>query len=358
MTEARGIFSAPDYDDHEHVVYVRDKDTGLKAIIAIHSTARGPALGGCRMYPYADETAAIKDVLRLSRSMTFKAAITGVRLGGGKSVIIGDAHTEKTPALMHAMGRAIDQLQARYIVGEDIGTNPDDMRVIGEETRAVSCRRPEDGGYGDPAPMTALGALQAIRAGLQYKRGSDDLGGLTIAVQGVGNVGRNLCQLLNDAGAKLVVSDSHEPNARFAAETWNAQVVGTDTIHMVEADVFSPCAIGSTLNADTIPALKAGIVAGAANNQLGEPGDARRLGERGIVYLPDYVANGGGLVSCAAEWYRSDRDQIIKDVKKIFDTCLAILHEAEETRTSTAITADRIAERRVRAAEEARRAGT
>jgi len=347
MSQALGVFSSPDYDDHEEVVYVRDKDAGLKAIIAVHSTVRGPALGGCRMYPYKDETAAIKDVLRLSRSMTYKAAIAGVRLGGGKSVMIGNPHTEKTPALMRAMGRAVDRLQARYIIGEDIGTNPDDMRMIGEETRAVSCRNPEDGGYGDPAPMTALGTFQAIRAGLKHKRGTGDLNGLTVAVQGVGNVGRHLCDLLSEAGARLVVCDVHAPNAQVAVEKWGAQVVATEEIHAVEADVFAPCAVGGTLNARTIPALNCGIVAGAANNQLAAPMDAGRLGERGIVYLPDYVANGGGLISCAAEWYRADKAQIEKDVYNIHDTCLAILSEADATGTTTAATADRIAERRV-----------
>ncbi len=229
------VFLSPDFDDHEEVVFVREPDAGLKAIIAIHSTARGPALGGCRMYPYANEADAIKDVLRLSRGMTYKAALANVKLGGGKSVIIGDPHKQKSEALLRAVGRAIDRLQARYVVGEDIGTNPSDMRVLHMETRAVSCLWPEDGGYGDPAPMTALGTLQAIQSGLAFRRNSDALRGVVVALQGVGNVGRNLCRLLRDAGAKLIVCDPHEANAHQAASssmpksltsdpstTWNA----------------------------------------------------------------------------------------------------------------------------------------
>ncbi len=345
------IFSSADFDNHEEVVFVRDPTANLRAIIAIHSTARGPALGGCRMYPYASEADAVRDVLRLSRGMTYKAALTNVKLGGGKSVIIGDPYRDKTATLLHAMGDAIERLQARYIVGEDIGTNPDDMRVLKERTRAVSCLRPEDGGYGDPAPMTALGTFQAIRAGLAHCRGSDSLAGVTVAVQGVGNVGRNLCHLLHEAGARLVVCDTHhEANLDWAVKSCNAKKVEPDEIYGIACDVFAPCAIGGTINARTVPELKARIVAGAANNQLAEAEDADRLAARKIVYLPDYVANGGGLISCAAEWYRSDPSHIGRDVRAIRATCERILSEAAASQVTTAEAADRIARSMVAAA--------
>jgi leucine dehydrogenase len=300
------------------------------------------------MYPYASEADAIRDVLRLSRGMTYKAALTNVKLGGGKSVIIGDPHTQKSERLLQAMGVAIDRLQARYIAGEDIGTNPDDMRVLRQKTRAVSCLRPEDGGYGDPAPMTALGTFQAIRAGLAHRRGSDNLAGVVVAVQGVGNVGRNLCRLLHDAGARLVVSDTHHAlNLDWAAKICDAKVIEPEAIYAVACDVFAPCAIGGTINARTIPQLKAEIVAGAANNQLADAADAQRLAERNILYLPDYVVNGGGLISCAAEWYRSDPALIERDVLSIRATCERIVTEAAASGVTTAEAADGIAKRLV-----------
>jgi leucine dehydrogenase len=348
------VFAAPDFDDHEEVVFVNDPEAGLRAIIAIHSTALGPALGGCRMYPYATEADAIKDVLRLSRGMTYKAATAGVKLGGGKSVIIGDSREHKTETLLRAAGRAIERLQGRYIVGEDIGTNPDDMRVMRSVTHAVSCLRAEDGGYGDPAPMTALGTFHAIRAGLKHCRDSDNLRGIRVALQGVGNVGRNLCRLLVGAGAHISVCDTYEPNARAIASDFGAAVVDPDAIYGLDVDVFAPCAIGGTLNDRTIPRLKAEIVAGAANNQLGELRHAQALAGRGIAYLPDYVANGGGLISCAAEWYRTDPARISEDVQKIYHTCLAILENAQRSGSTSAAAADRIARERIAAAKAAR----
>jgi len=248
---------------------------------------------------------------------------------------------------LRAMGRAIERLQARYIVGEDIGTNPSDMRVLRTETHAVSCLRTEDGGYGDPAPMTALGTLQAIQAGLAFRRSSDLLDGVTVAVQGVGNVGRNLCRLLHSAGANLIVCDPHEANARTAASNFDATVIDIEAIYDADCDVFAPCAVGGTLNDETIPRLKAEIVAGAANNQLAEARHAQALADRDITYLPDYVANGGGLVSCAAEWYHTDPSRIAEDVRAIRGTCDRILSEAKKHRVTTADTADIIARKMV-----------
>lgn len=344
------LFTAPDYDGHERVVFAHDRRTGLKAIVALHDRTLGPALGGCRMWPYASDEEAIADVLRLSRGMTYKAAIAGVKLGGGKSVIVGDSRSEKTPALLEAMGEVIDSLDGRYITGEDIGTNPDDMATIKRRTRYVTCLRKKDGGYGDPAPMTALGVFQAIRAGCEAALGTAEPKGLTVAIQGVGNVGFNLCRLLHEAGAKLIVADVHKPSVEKAVAAFGAQAVGVEEILAAEAEVLAPCARGAVLNDESLPRIRARVVAGAANNQLAEDRHADALAERGILYLPDYVANGGGLVCVAAEWYRDPPDAVESKVRAIFDTCKAILARAKQEGSSTGAAADHIAEERVRAA--------
>jgi leucine dehydrogenase len=346
------VFSAPDYDDHEVVEFVRDTDSGLSAIIAIHSTARGPALGGCRMFPYASEADAIADVLRLSRGMSYKAAMADVALGGGKSIIMGDAATQKTEAMLLAMGRAIDQLQGRYITGEDIGTRPADMAVIRRETRSVSCLEEEHGGYGDPAILTALGVFQSILAGCQAAFETSDVAGMSVAVQGVGNVGQHLCRMLAEAGASLFVCDPVQDHLRAISDL-NPTVVALDDIYAAEAQVFAPCAIGGTLNDDTIPLLKGRVVAGAANNQLYRAHHADALAEREIIYLPDYVANGGGLISCEAEWFGTDKSAIKPRVLKIFDTCLDVIKFAKAKNTNTGNAADQLAVKKILAAKQA-----
>ncbi len=340
------VFEAPDYDGHLEVVFANDHDTGLRAIIAVHNLNLGPALGGCRMWPYGAESEAVSDVLRLSRGMTYKAAIAGVKLGGGKSVIIGDAHKDKRPELLHAMGRFIDKLDGRYITGEDIGTNPTDMAEIKKSTRFVSCLRKEDGGYGDPAPMTALGVVRAMTAGIEATLGTSSLDGVRVAVQGIGNVGHNLCRLLAQAGAELTVSDVHGPNLERAADEFGAKAVAPDAIYDAEAEVFAPCAMGGILNDDTVPRLKAKVVAGAANNQLGLDRHGTMMKERGIVYLPDYVANGGGLVCVAAEWYGDPAEEVEANVRRIYATCRDILERAERDGVASSTAADRIAEER------------
>ena len=340
------FFESPDFDEHEEIHFINDRTFGLKAIIAIHNTNLGPALGGCRMWPYQTEQDAVTDVLRLSRGMTYKAAMAGVALGGGKSVIIADSHKDKRPELLHAMGRWIDRLGGRYITGEDIGTNPFDMAEIRKETRCVSCLRKEDGGYGDPAPMTALGVMQAISAGVGKAFDSSSLDGLHVAVQGVGNVGTNLCRLLKEAGARITVCDVFDGNLRNAVEAFGAETVEPDDIYRVEAEVFAPCAMGAVLNDDTIPRLNAKVVAGAANNQLAQDRHGRALADRGIVYLPDYVANGGGLISCDAEWYGHDPDRVVEKVRKIYDTCVEIIEYAAANGVPNHEASDRIAEER------------
>jgi leucine dehydrogenase len=245
------------------------------------------------------------------------------------------------------MGRWIASLGERYIVGEDIGTNPADMKEIRTETRCVSCLRQEDGGYGDPAPMTALGVFSAMRAGIEHTLGSGDFDGLRVAVQGAGNVGSNLCRLLHDAGAKLTVSDVNADRLGPIVEEFGAVVVEAEEIYAVDAQVFAPCAMGAILNDSTIPQLRARVIAGAANNQLDESRHGKMLADRDIAYMPDYVANGGGLVSCAAEWYRSEPDEVPKRVRQIYDTSLLILARAAADGTTTAEAADSIAEERI-----------
>lgn len=340
------VFDAPEYDGHEQVQFFSDAASGLKAIIAIHNTTLGPALGGCRMWPYENEAAAIRDVLRLSRGMTYKAAVLDCGLGGGKSVIIGDSHRDKTPELLHAMGRAIAGFGGRYIVGEDIGTNPDDMREIRSVTACVSCLRKEDGGYGDPAPMTALGVFSAIRAGVEEAFGSKDLAGVHVAVQGVGNVGFNLCKQLHEAGAELTICDVHPKQIERAREALPLTVVEPDKIYDVPAEVFAPCALGGVINDKTIDRLKVRVVAGAANNQLDHERHGDWLADRDIVYVPDYVANGGGLISCAAEWQGKDPGAVPEQVRGIYDTCRMILRIASEQGITTSAAADELAESR------------
>ncbi len=341
------VFNAAEFDQHEEVVFINEPTNGLKAIIAIHSTTLGPALGGCRMWDYRDEAEAIRDVLRLSRGMTYKSAILDCGLGGGKSVIIGNPYKEKTPQLLHAMGRWIDTLNERYIVGEDIGTNPGDMKEIRSKTRCVSCLRQEDGGYGDPASMTALGVLSAMRAGMEKAFGNDCFEGLRVAVQGTGNVGTHLCRLLHEVGALLTVSDVNAGNLRGVVDEFGADVVEPEEIYEVDAQVFAPCAFGAVLNDLTVPKLKARVVAGAANNQLDDERHGQLLADREIIYLPDYVANGGGLVSCAAEWYHTERAEVPKQVRRIYDTSLSILERAGAEGLTTAEAADRIADDRL-----------
>ncbi|MEE8436566.1 MAG: Glu/Leu/Phe/Val dehydrogenase dimerization domain-containing protein [bacterium] len=341
------IFDAEAFDDHEQVVFISDPSVSLKAIIAIHNTNLGPSLGGCRMWPYPTEAEALHDVLRLSRGMTYKAAMAKVALGGGKAVVIADAAKEKRPELLHAIGRWIDRLGGRYITGEDIGTDTFDMAEIKKETPNVSCLRKEDGGYGDPAPMTALGVLQAIRAGAERVLGVAELNGVHVAVQGVGNVGRNLCGLLSAAGARLTVCDVNEENLRAAAE-FGADTVSPDAIYDVEAEVFAPCAMGAILDDETIPRLRVKVVAGAANNQLAADRHGQSLKARGIVYLPDYVANGGGLICCSAEWYRHDPEQVVAKVESIHETCLEILDRAVELDVPPNVASDQLAEQRFR----------
>jgi leucine dehydrogenase len=287
------VFSSQDFDDHEHVVFGSDPESGLRAIIAIHNTRRGPSLGGCRMWPYASTEEALQDALRLSRGMTYKAAITDLPYGGGKSVIIGDPKTHKTESLLRAMGRFVDSLGGRYHTAEDVGTTVEDMDVLRKETRFA---HGFSGASGDPSPATAYGVYMGIRAAARFKHGHDELRGRTVAVQGLGNVGRRLCRYLADAGVRLIVSDIKEDAIRTAIRDFGATPVAPDAIYAAEADFFAPCALGAILNDETIPQLRARIIVGSANNQLSEARHGKVLHQRGILYAPDYVVNAGGLI--------------------------------------------------------------
>ncbi|MFC3228895.1 Glu/Leu/Phe/Val dehydrogenase [Marinibaculum pumilum] len=342
------LFDHPEHDGHEAVTFACDRASGLRAIIAVHDRTAGPACGGVRMWAYANEAEALTDVLRLSRGMTLKNVMAGLALGGGKAVILGDARTAKSPGLLRAFGRAVDGLGGRYIAAEDVGMSPADMAVMAEETPHVAGRGEAEGGSGDPSPLTALGVFEGIRAAARHATGSDDLADCRIAVQGLGHVGLGLCERLHDAGAALVVADLDRPRLAQAQVRFQAMVVAPHRIHTVGADIFAPCALGGVLNADSIPALDARIVAGSANNQLATAEDGARLADRGILYAPDYVINAGGIINVAAELGgRYDRAAVEVKVRAIADTLTEIFQAAGDG--DTAAVADRIALQRLAA---------
>jgi leucine dehydrogenase len=331
---------------HEEVYRVEDAETGLRSFIALHSTRLGPAAGGLRMRVYDSDEAALADVLNLSRGMSYKNAAAGLPLGGGKAVIMGDPATDKTPALLRAMGRAIDALGGRYWTAEDMGMSPADMAEIARATRHVAGRDDGQHASGDPSPVTARGVAAAMRAGAARLWGSDDLRGRHVAVQGLGHVGWHLCRILHEAGARLSVADMAPARAATTAREFGAEVVVPDAILSAEADILAPCAIGGVLNAGTIPDIRARMVCGAANNQLATPQDADRLHARDILYLPDYVANGGGIINVSAEILEiGDRtawvDERLDAIRSRMDT---ILTRAAGEAVSPAVIADRMVE--------------
>jgi leucine dehydrogenase len=342
------VFEDRDFDGHEQVVFAHDPETGLRGIIAIHNTSRGPALGGCRFWNYAAEQEAVRDVLRLSRGMTYKNAMAGLPLGGGKSVIIGDASKIKTPALMTAMGRAVDRLGGRYIIAEDVGTTVEDMEAIRLATSHVAGVAT---GGGDPSPLTAYGVFQGIRAAVEHRLGRRDLEGIKVAVQGLGHVGEHLCRHLAESGARLFVTDIRPENVERIVARHGAVPVRPDEIYGLDVDVYAPCALGATINDETVPRLKAAIVAGAANNQLAEDRHGAELARRGILYAPDYVINAGGVINILYELDggRYDRDKAYEHTGRIHETAMEIFEKAAREGVPTNFAADRIAEERFRA---------
>lgn len=346
------VFSLRDFADHEQVVFCSDDASGLKAIIAVHNSNLGPALGGCRMWHYASEDDAIRDVLRLARGMTYKSALAGLQLGGGKSVIIGNPRTDKTPALLDAFARSLNRLNGRYVAAEDSGTNVADMKYLAERTPHVAgiidkpSHEAEGMRSGDPSPATAYGTFFGIRAAVKRKLGRDSLDGLRVAIQGVGNVGFDLARQLKDAGAQLWVADIHEENLVRAREELGARALAPEAIYAADVDVFAPCAMGAILNDETIPQLRASIVAGAANNQLAEVRHGSELMRRGILYAPDYVINAGGIIDIYHERIGFDRPALLRHLEGIHDTLLEIFERADKEARPTGEVADALAEER------------
>jgi leucine dehydrogenase len=344
------VFTSPAFDEHEQVNFFYHRDSGLKAIIALHDTTLGPALGGCRMWPYASEADAITDVLRLSKGMTFKAAMADLPYGGGKTVIIGDPRTDKSEALFRALGRAIDTLGGRYYTGEDVGTAPADMDWAHEETAYV-LGSTRGGGSGDPSPVTARGVWLGIRAAVAHRLQQSDLAGVRVAIQGLGHVGYNLARLLAQDGARLIVADIDRTRAERAADELAAKVVDVDAVLSAECEVLAPCALGGVLNDATIPQLACQIVAGAANNQLLEDRHGAALHARGILYAPDYVINAGGLINIALELQPGgyDRARALAQVAAIGTTLAEVFERAAGAGLPTHEVADRIARERIAA---------
>ena len=347
--EAQGIFSSLVHFGHEQVVYCNDKSTGLKAIIAIHNTVLGPALGGTRMWNYASEGEALTDVLRLSRGMTFKASISGLNLGGGKAVIIGDPKTLKNEALLRRFGKFVNSLNGKYITAEDVNMKTADMEYIHMETPHVTGLPESMGGGGDPSPVTAYGVYMGMKAAAQKVFGRDSLAGRRIAVQGVGQVGMHLVEHLVKEGAEVFITDLFADKVRRIAQEFGVTPVSQDDIYDVESDIFAPCALGATINDDTIARLKCSIIAGAANNQLkDEVRHGYMLMDRRIVFAPDFLINAGGLINVYHEFLgHYNRKAVLQQTEKIYDTCLSILTFAEREKISTQEAATRLAEKRI-----------
>ena len=312
-----GVFSAVDFDQHETIAYFDDKRSGLKSIVAIHSTALGAACGGCRMYPYGDENAALTDVLRLSRGMSYKSAIADLPLGGGKAVIIGDPIKDKTEAKLVAFADAVNALGGRYITAMDVGMTPADLPVIARTTRHVAGYDQVGKTGGDSGPATALGVYLGIKAAVKHRLKTDSVKGLHVAIQGVGKVGMKVAEKLHADGARLIVADVNEKSVARAVEAFGAVPAGVNEIVTAECDVLSPNALGAVLNDKTIARLKAKVVAGAANNQLARDADGKALKDRGVLYAPDYVINGGGIICVAGQIFNWTNDEIERRVRQI-----------------------------------------
>lgn len=342
------VFGQLSFDGHEQIVFCNDEDTGLKAIIGIHNTVLGPALGGTRMWLYQTEWDALNDVLRLSRGMTYKAAITGLNLGGGKAVIIGDAKTQKNDDLMRRFGEFVHSLSGKYITAEDMGMETRDMDVIREVTPHVTGISESKGGSGNPSPVTAYGVYMGMKASVKNVYGTDNLEGKKVLVQGVGHVGETLVQLITDEGAQVILNDINEDRLKMLSDKYNANVVLGNDIYGLDIDIYAPCAMGATLNDTTINQLKAKVIAGAANNQLAdEVKHGRLLKEKGIAYAPDFLINAGGIINVYAELEGYGRDEIKRKTENIYNTTLEIFDFAEKNNVPTHRAAFDIAQQRI-----------
>jgi leucine dehydrogenase len=332
---------------HEQVAYWQDERSGLKAIIALHDTTLGPALGGTRMWPYPSEHEALVDVLRLSKAMTFKASLAGLELGGGKAVIIGDPASDKSEALFRSFGEFIASLSGRYITAEDVGTTIEDMAIIRQVTKYATGLPASQGGSGDPSPVTALGVYKSIKAICKIMMGTESLRGLTVAIQGAGKVGYALAEHLSHEGVRIIVAEVNPQAATKIQRDFEVELVGPDQIYGVNCDIFSPCALGAVINDQTIPQLKCRIVAGSANNQLAEERHGEVLRQRGILYAPDYVINAGGLISVASEVAGYSAAEVWARAAAIYDTILQVLTLAKDEDIPPHLAAHRLAWERI-----------
>ena len=351
----KGLIERMQEHGHEEVLFCNDSTTGLRAIIALHDTTLGPALGGTRMWPYASEADALEDVLRLSRGMTYKSALAGLDLGGGKAVIIGDARKDKTEAMFRRFGRFVDSLNGRYITAEDVGMSTTEMVNIRKETNHVVGLPVSMGGSGDPSPVTAYGVYCGMKAAAKTAYGSDDLNKRKVAIQGGGNVGRHLVDHLLKEGATVYITDIHDDKlAAIKAEHPAVQLVKPDEIISLPVDIYAPCALGATVNDDTIPKLKCSVIAGSANNQLAnEDKHGRALMEKGILYAPDFLVNAGGIINCAWERRGYNQQAALSQTEDIYRTALTIFKRSQDEKIPTYLAANQAAEQRVRSMRQA-----
>ena len=342
------VFGQMSFDDHEQIVFCNDKDTGLKAIIGIHNSVMGPALGGTRMYNYANEWEALNDVLRLSRGMTFKAAITGLDIGGGKAVIIGDAKTQKTPELMRKFGEFVHSLSGRYITAEDVGMETSDMDIVRDVTPYVTGISEARGGSGNPSPVTAYGVYMGMKAAAKQQFGSDVLSGKKVLVQGIGHVGETLVEYLTKEGAIVTIADINEEKLNEVSAKYHAEIYKGEDLYTADVDIYAPCAMGATLNDNTVHKIKAKVIAGAANNQLADENvHGAILQERGILYAPDFLINAGGIINVYAEIAHYDKAEIMRKTENIYNTTLEIFDFAIANKTTPHKAALTIAQNRI-----------
>lgn len=342
------VFGQLSFNGHEQIVFCNDKDTGLKAIIGIHNSVMGPALGGTRMFNYANEWEALNDVLRLSRGMTYKAAITGLNIGGGKAVIIGDAKTQKTPELMRKFGEFVHSLSGRYITAEDVGMETADMDIVRDVTPYVTGISEERGGSGNPSPVTAFGVYMGMKAAAKQQFDSEKLEGKKILVQGIGHVGETLVEYLTKEGAQVFITDINEEKLYQVAAKYNAQIFTGDDLYTADVDIYAPCAMGATINDNTVNKIKAKVIAGAANNQLAnENTHGLILQERGILYAPDFLINAGGIINVYAELEHYGKAEIMRKTENIYNTTLEIFDYAVANSITTHQAALTIAQNRI-----------
>ncbi len=342
------VFGQLSFDNHEQIVFCNDKDTGLKAIIGIHNTVLGPALGGTRMWKYTNEWEALNDVLRLSRGMTYKSAISGLNLGGGKAVIIGDSKLDKTPELITKFGQFINGLSGKYITAEDVGTTTPDMDLIRKSTPYVTGVSESIGGSGNPSPVTAYGVYMGMKAAAKYQFGSDNLEGKKVLVQGIGNVGETLLDYLTKENAIVYITDLNQSRQEEVSKKYGASIFMSEDIYAADVDIYAPCALGATINDDTIFKIKAKVIAGGANNQLAnEVVHGHILQERGILYAPDFLINAGGIINVYGEIAKYDKAEAMRRTENIYNTTLSIFDLATSKGITTYQAALTLAEQRI-----------